>query len=67
LIKPFVDKDAEIIYVPFTEVLGKSKEENAIPFDLPGADIHTMASVRSTIIKKHNLSAPGTLTIPTSW
>ncbi|HYG00865.1 MAG TPA: chromate resistance protein ChrB domain-containing protein [Chryseosolibacter sp.] len=38
LIKRFVDPDAEIIYVPFDAVISKSKELNAIPFDLPDVE-----------------------------
>jgi AraC-like DNA-binding protein len=36
LIKRFIDKEAEIIYVPFNDVLSKAKDLNAIPFDVPG-------------------------------
>ena len=36
LIKRFIDKDAEIIYVPFNDVLSKAKDLDAIPFDVPG-------------------------------
>ena len=35
LIKRFIDKEAEFIYVPFNEVARKSKELDAIPFDVP--------------------------------
>jgi AraC-like DNA-binding protein len=35
LIKKFIDKDAEFIYVAFDKVAGKAKELNAIPFDVP--------------------------------
>jgi AraC-like DNA-binding protein len=35
LIRRFIDADAEFIYVPFNEVSSKSKEFNAIPFDVP--------------------------------
>ena len=35
LIKRFIDKEAEIIYVPFSEVKTKAIELNAIPFDIP--------------------------------
>ncbi|MFI5171832.1 MAG: chromate resistance protein ChrB domain-containing protein [Chitinophagales bacterium] len=38
LIKRFIDKDAEIIYVPFKEVLPKSKKLKAIPFDIPDVE-----------------------------
>jgi len=36
LIKRFIDKEAEIIYVPFNDVLSKAKDLDAIPFDVPG-------------------------------
>jgi len=39
LIKKFVDKDAEFIYVPFNEVAAKAKELNAIPFDVPNVEL----------------------------
>ena len=35
LIKRFIDKEAEIIYAPFDEVLLKANQLNAIPFDIP--------------------------------
>jgi AraC-like DNA-binding protein len=35
LIKRFIDSEAEFLYVPFNEVNAKSKEFNAIPFDVP--------------------------------
>jgi AraC-like DNA-binding protein len=35
LIKRFIDEDAEIIYVPFEQVLKESKKMGAIPFDIP--------------------------------
>jgi len=38
LIKKFIDKEAEFIYVPFGEVLVKAAENNAIPFDIPGVE-----------------------------
>lgn len=38
LIKRFIDKDAEIIYVPFEEVILKGEELNATPFDIPNVE-----------------------------
>jgi hypothetical protein len=38
LIKKFIDKEAEIIYVPFEEVIAKAAELNATPFDIPGVE-----------------------------
>jgi hypothetical protein len=36
LIKRFVDKEAEFIFTPFSEVIKKAKDLNAVPFDIPG-------------------------------
>jgi AraC-like DNA-binding protein len=60
LIKRFVDKEAEFIYVPFDQVIPKSKELNAIPFDLPEVE-YTHYGDECTfdfIIKKRNLDDP---------
>ena len=38
LIKKFIDEEAEFVYVPFNEVIGKSKALNAIPFDIENAN-----------------------------
>ncbi len=65
LIKRFVDKDAEFIYVPFDQVITKSKELNAIPFDLPDVE-YTHYGDRCTfdyIIEKHKLNDPALQTL----
>jgi AraC-like DNA-binding protein len=38
LIRRFIDKEAEIIYVPFDQVIKKAKKQDAIPFDIPGVE-----------------------------
>jgi len=38
LIRNFIDKDAEFIYVPFDEVKSKAAKFKAIPFDIPGVE-----------------------------
>ena len=65
LIKRFVDKDAEFIYVPFDQVIKKSKELNAIPFDLPDVE-YTHRGDRCTfdyIMAKHKLDDPALQTL----
>ena len=37
LIKKFIDRDAEIVYVPRAEVLAYAEREGATSFDAPGA------------------------------
>ena len=58
LIKRFIDQDAEIIYVPFDDVIPKSKELNAIPFDIAGVE-YTHYNDKCTFdyfLEKHNLN-----------
>jgi AraC-like DNA-binding protein len=57
LIKKFVDKDAEFIYVPFEKVLEKAKELQATPFDIPDVE-YTHYGDECTfdyIIRKHKI------------
>ncbi len=57
LIKRFIDKDAEIIFVPFDDVIPKSKELPAIPFDIAGVE-YTHYGDECTFdyfLKKHQL------------
>jgi hypothetical protein len=39
LIKRFVDKEAEFLFVPKEEVLQIAEKENATPFDIPGVKL----------------------------
>jgi len=60
LIRRFVDKEAEIIYVPFDEVLKKAQQIDAIPFDIPNVE-YTHYGDECTfdyIIRKHELRDP---------
>lgn len=57
LIKRFIDKDAEIIYVPFDDVVPVSNESGAIPFDIAGVE-YTHYNDECTFdyfLKKHKL------------
>jgi AraC-like DNA-binding protein len=61
LIKRFIDPAAEIIYVPFAEVLSSARELNAIPFDIPDVE-YTHYGEECTfdyLIKKHNITDVG--------
>lgn len=65
LIKKFVDKEAEFMYVPFIEVLDKAKKLNAIPFDIPNVE-YTHYQEKSTfdyIVKKYGIKDPAILII----
>ena len=57
LIKRFIDQDAEIIYVPFEQVIVKANELDAIPFDLPGVEYshYDDECTFDYFLKKHKL------------
>ena len=40
LIKKFIDKEAQFIFVPEEEVLEVAEKEGAIPFDVKGAELN---------------------------
>jgi hypothetical protein len=57
LIKNFVDKDAEFLFVPAHKVIQITKEQNAIPFDVPNVELghHGEECSFDAIIKKYDL------------
>lgn len=63
LIKNFVDKDAEFVYVPVNEVLARSKELDAIPYDIPNVEYSHDGEFCTFdfFIKKHQLADPALL------
>lgn len=63
LIRKFVDKEAEFIYVPFNEVLDKAKELDATPFDIPNVEFthYNEQSTFDYIVKKYKISDPAIL------
>lgn len=65
LIKRFIDRDAEIIYVPYEQVQAKAIELGATPFDVPGVE-YTHYQDRCTFdyfIEKHQISDPAVQTL----
>ncbi len=65
LIRRFIDKDAEIIYVPFNKVIKKSEELNAIPFDIPNVEFTHYGNdcTFDYFIKKYKLTDPAIITM----
>ena len=57
LIKNFVDKEAEFIFVPKDQVFWKADELEAIPYDIPGAEYthYGSACTFDFIMNKHHL------------
>jgi len=60
LIKNFVDKDAEVIYVPAESVLEESRKINATPFDIPGVEFshYEDKCTFDYIIEKYSITDP---------
>jgi len=63
LIKKFVDKEAEFLFVPPEKVLEVAKREDAIPFDTQGVELghHGEEVSFDAIVKKYNLKDPALL------
>lgn len=57
LIKNFVDKEAEFLFVPAHKVMDIAKDQNAIPFDVPNVELghHGEECSFDAIIKKYDL------------
>ena len=60
LIKNFIDKDAEFIYVPKEQVFEKAKDLNAIPYDIPGAEYshYDDECTFDYLVRKHKVDDP---------
>jgi hypothetical protein len=58
LIRRFIDKNAEFLYVPSTDVMKIAKEKDAIPYDVPGVELTHEGPLCSfdAFIKKYDLS-----------
>ena len=65
LIRRFIDREAEIFYVPFENVKSRAEELNAIPFDIPDVE-YTHYGDECTFdyfVKKHKVGDPAIKTI----
>jgi len=60
LIKRFVDREAEFLYVPGDQVMEVAKKQRAIPFDVPNVELghHGPECSFDAIVRKYNLSDP---------
>ena len=65
LIKRFIDRKAEIFYVPFDQVLIKARELKATPFDIPGVEFTHYGSdcTFDYFIKKYKIKDEAILTL----
>lgn len=60
LVARFIDRDAEFLYVPAGDVLRLAKENGAIPYDIPGAELTHEGDLCSfdAFLKKYDLDDP---------
>jgi hypothetical protein len=67
LIKNFIDKDAEFLYVPTLQVLNKAEEFDAIPYDIPNVELSHDGEYCTfdTILKKYKVADPALILIAT--
>jgi hypothetical protein len=65
LIKKFVDKNAEFIFVPANNVMDEAERRNAIPFDVAGVELghHGTECSFEAIVKKYGLTADPALVL----
>ena len=65
MIKRFIDRDAEIIYVPFDEIKAKAKTLDASPFDVPDVEYshYKDECIFDYFLKKHQLTDPALQTL----
>jgi hypothetical protein len=63
LIRRFIDRNAEILYVPFKDVLPKSVELDAIPFDIPDVKFshNGIYCTFDALINEYSISDPAIL------
>jgi hypothetical protein len=59
LIRKFIDRDAEFLFVPADQVLAIAEREGAIPYDVPNVEFghHGQECSFDALVKKHNLDA----------
>ena len=61
LIRRFIDKEAQIYYVPASEVMPMARQIGATPFDVPSVEYghHGEFCSFDAFIERHRLTAPG--------
>ncbi len=58
LIRKFVDRDAEFLFVPADQVMVVAEREGAIPYDVPGVELghHGQECSFEAIVKRYGLT-----------
>jgi hypothetical protein len=65
LIRKFVDKQAEFLFVPADKVMDEAQRLGATPFDVKGVDLggRRIIKKKKEIVKKYNLTADPALVL----
>jgi hypothetical protein len=60
LIRRFIDKDAEFLFVPEDQVMETARREGALPFDVPGVELghHGERCSFDAFLEKYQLADP---------
>jgi hypothetical protein len=60
LIRRFIDKDAEFLFVPEDQVMETARREGALPFDVPGVELghHGERCSFDAFLEKYHLADP---------
>ncbi len=60
LIERFIDKEAEFLYVPGSDVLRMAQETGAVPYDIPGVEMGHVGELCSfdAFLSKYQLTDP---------
>lgn len=65
LIRKFIDKDAEFLFVPESEVMSVAERDGAIPYDVKGVEFghHGKECSFDALVKKHKLDGDPALVL----
>ncbi|RSZ47230.1 MULTISPECIES: chromate resistance protein ChrB domain-containing protein [unclassified Variovorax] len=67
LVLRFIDREAEFLYVPKTDVLRIAAETGAVPYDIPGVELSHVGELCSfdAFLAKYGLADPALQTLAT--
>lgn len=65
LIRRFIDKEAEFLFVPEDQVMETARREGALPFDVPGVELghHGERCSFDAFVEKYHLTDPALQTL----
>ena len=65
LIRRFIDKEAEFLFVPEDQVMETARREGALPFDVPGVELghHGERCSFDAFVEKYHLADPALQTL----